>query len=134
GGGAPSRARLRVASGTAATGGSLRVAIMAEGAEPAVAMDLSLAFDPAILRPIAADRGEAAAAFTLTTNTTVPGRIRLGLYGVRPLGGSGEIAVITFQVTGPAGGATDLILDASLDEGRLAAEVRDGRVRVRPGR
>jgi hypothetical protein len=133
-GGAPSPARLRVASGTAATGGTLRVAIMAEGAEPAVAMDLSLAFDPAILRPIAADRGEAAAAFTLTSNATVPGRIRLGLYGVRPLGGPGEIAVITFQVTGPAGGATDLTLDASLDEGRLAAVVRDGRVRVRPGR
>jgi hypothetical protein len=127
-------ARLRVSSATAAPGDTVRVAITADGAESAVAFDLALTFDPAVLRPVQVEAGRAASAFTLTPNFSRPGQIRLGLFDSSPLAGSGEIAVLTFQVVGQAGDETALGMAASLDEGRIVATVKEGRIRVRSRR
>ncbi len=127
-------ARLSVSSGVAAPGETVRVAVAADGAEKALAFDLMLNFDPAVLRPLQVELGQAAASFTLTPNVTEPGRVRIGLFDSRPLGGRGEIAVVSFQVVGRKGDESPLSLEAAVDEGRIAATVKDGKVRVRSGR
>jgi len=78
--------------------------------------------------------GQAAASFTLTPNVTEPGRVRIGLFDSRPLGGTGEIAVVSFQVVGRKGDESPLSLEAAVDEGRIAATVKNGKIRVRSGR
>jgi hypothetical protein len=111
----------------------VRVAITAAGAGQAVAMDLDLQYDPAVLAPIRAEHGAAAVAFTLTPNLTGSGRTRLGLFSTQPLGTDGEIAAVYFQIVGQPGTQSALRLAGALDEGRIPASFKAGTVRVRPG-
>jgi hypothetical protein len=124
-------ARFKISNITAAPGEIIQVSIVAHGAEQAVALDLTLDYDAGVLQPIGVEAGKAAAAFTLTTNMTESGRIRLGLFDAKPLGHSGPVAVVTFQVVGGAGDQSLILLKALVDEGRLPATAKDGRVRIR---
>jgi hypothetical protein len=124
-------ARLSVASVAAAPGEIFQVSIDADRAEGAIAFDLLLRFDPTVVQPLSVELGYAASAFSLTSNLTEPGRVRLGLFDSQPLPGSGTIAIVTLQAVGQVGDQTMLDLEGSLDEGRLAATSRPGKVRVR---
>jgi len=125
---------LRVSSVTAGPGQTIRVEVTATGVDRAVAFDLALRYDPRVVRPLQVEAGKAAARFTVSANLAEPGVARIGLFDSRPLGGPGAIAVITFEVAGRSGEQSALGLEASVDEGRIAAAVREGRVRVRPRR
>ncbi|MDP3767394.1 MAG: cohesin domain-containing protein, partial [Dehalococcoidia bacterium] len=127
-------ARLKVSSLTAAPGQTISVAISAEGAEQAIAFDLALRFDPAVLRPVGVEVGTRAATFVLTPNLAEPGVARIALFDSRPLAAAGDIAVISFEVVGRPGDESALSLSASLNEGQIPAATREGTVRVRPRR
>ena len=115
----------------AAPGETIRVPILAEGAAQAIAFYLDLRYDPAVLSPIAAERGAIASDLALTTNLGQPGRGRLALFGTVPLGGDGEIAVVTFKVVGAAGSRSSLTLPGlTVNEGRIPMRVKPGKVIV----
>lgn len=122
--------RLVVPKLVAAPGETARVGIRAEGVEKAVAFDLELRFDPAVLRLVVTEVGQAASGFTLTSNPGEAGRVRLGLFHATPLGSDGEIAVVTFQVIGKAPRRSALQLSGDVDEGRIPVSIRQGSVRV----
>ena len=124
-----SRQDRRRTAGRGGTAGSRRGARV-----EAVAFDLWLRFDPTVLRPVLVELGQAASTFTLTPNLADEGLARIGLFNAYSFQGSGEIAVITFQVIGRVGDLTPLALTAAVDEGRIPSIVKEGRVRVRPGR
>ena len=125
---------FKISKLTAPEGETIRVPIAIDDAQGAVAFDLWLRFDPTVLRPVLVELGQAASSFTLTPNLEDEGLARIGLFNAYSFQGSGEIAVITFQVIGRVGDLTPLALTAAVDEGRIPSIVKEGRVRVRPGR
>ena len=115
----------------AAPGETIRVPILAEGAAQAIAFYLDLRYDPLVLSPIAAERGAIASNLALTTNLGQPGRGRLALFGTAPLGGDGEIAVVTFKVVGAASSRSSLTLPGlTVNEGKIPMHVKPGKVIV----
>ena len=115
----------------AAPGETIRVPILAEGASQAISFYLDLRYDPAVLSPIAAERGAIAADLSLTTNLGQPGRGRLALFGTAPVGGDGEIAVVTFKVVGAASSRSSLTLPGlTVNEGKIPVRVKPGKVIV----
>ena len=129
-----SQGRLKVSNVTAAAGESIRLAIMAQAVDEAVAFDLDLRFDPAVIRPLSVEKGEIASTFTLISNLQQAGRVRIGMFDTDSLGAEGEVVAIFFEVVGRPGDHSTLTLTGLVNEGRIPAIVKEGFVRVRPGR
>jgi len=127
--GAP--ALITLPSLRAAPGETIRVPILAEGAAEAISFYLDLRYDPAVLSPIAAELGAVATDLSLTTNLGHPGRGRLALFGTAPVGGDGEIAVVTFKVVGSVHSRSPLTLPGlTVNEGKIPVRVKPGKVSV----
>lgn len=120
---------------TAAPGELIQVPIRVKRVEGAIAFDFDLQFDPRVLKYRSATVGSDAPTFALAANGDHPGRIRIGMYDVQSLKGSGEIVVVTLEVIGQPGDRSELSLPMVLiNEAQIEAAVEPGSVRVRPGR
>ncbi|MFQ5876405.1 MAG: cohesin domain-containing protein [Acidobacteriota bacterium] len=127
--------RLVLPAVAARPGELIQVPIRALGTGDAVSFYLDLRFDPSVLSVERIEVGDAAPGFSLASNRDDPGRARMALFHTLPLRAGGEVAVVTFLVVGKPGDATALTLPAfTVNEGRIRAVVKEGLVRVVPGR
>ncbi|MBL8204134.1 MAG: putative Ig domain-containing protein, partial [Blastocatellia bacterium] len=98
------------------------------------AYDLTLTFDPAVLRlqNPAIDVAETLSnGMLLTPNTTVPGRITVSAFGTGTLTGAGTLLKLRFDVIGGASLCSNITLTSfKFNEGTPCASTSDGRVCV----
>lgn len=112
-------------------GESAMVSIRVDDASGMLGTDLVITYDPAVAAATAVSLTGLSAAQTLVTNLSVPGVIRIALYGPTPLGGTGNLLEISFTSEGPLGSESLLhFASAGLNEGALPAILVDGRYTV----
>lgn len=93
------------ASGT--PGSTTTVPVTVSGASGLGSMDMSITYDPAVLTVASVDKGTANKGM-IFTNTSAPGLIAISLADPAGISGSGDVAVITFNVIGNSGQASPL--------------------------
>ena len=98
------------------------------------AYDLTLTFDPAVLRlqdPAIDMTGTLSNGLLLTPNTNVPGRITVSAFGTGTLTGAGTLLKLKFDVIGSVASCSNLALtNFKFNEGTPCASTTDGRVCV----
>lgn len=116
----------------AGPGATTVVSLSIDDAAGILGTDLVVTYDPAVARAVVVLLASLTASQTLTFNVTSPGVLRISLYGAYPLAGMGSLIDIVFESVGPSGSRTDLrVGGADLNEGEIAASVRDGSYCVR---
>jgi hypothetical protein len=104
---------------TGGSGGTVSVPVLAQPAG-GIGVDLTLTYDPAVLRPTSVLRSVITQEATLTSNLAVPGEVRISIFSATVLSGAGPLAFVEFAVVGPAGSASSLNLTrADIDEGAI---------------
>ncbi len=130
--GLPSGGRLILPDIVAKQGDTIQVPVRAESLGAALSFYLDLRFKPGVLSLTSVTTGSAASRFTLTPNTSEPGRGRIALFGTSAMGADGNVAVLTFKVTGKPGSRTTLDLSSwTVNEGQIPALVTPGSVSVK---
>ncbi len=96
----------------------------ADGGE---AFDLAVAFNPNVISAVSVSKTPLSAPFTLTYNVATPGEVRISLFGTSAISGSGPLANITFNVTGPLGSVTPLdLFRGDINERGITSNLDDG--------
>ena len=97
-----------------------------------VAASLTINFDNDIVHATSAATGGLTSGWSLATNTTTPGQVRLSMASSgSAVAGSGVLAYITFEVVGTPGTSTDLELTSLLlNDGAITVERSDGSLTV----
>lgn len=96
-------------------------------------VEFELAYDAAVLAPVALAKGAALPPdWLLVARTDVPGIVRVALAGQSPLGTAGPIVDLTFStLAAPRGESSPLLLRAvDLNEGRVSVSAGHGAVKV----
>ncbi len=93
-----------VSTVTIAPAGDGIFAIQGAGIEGASAFEINVSYDPATLSNPRLVEGPLIAGAMTATNTTAPGTVRIVIIRVAPITGSGVIATLTFDRTGPSPG------------------------------
>ena len=113
------------------TSAVLLSALPADGIQ---SIDVTFQYDADVVVATAVEKTPLSEPFTLTSNLTVPGIVRLSLFGTSPLAGTGAIAEIHFQVVGSPDQSTPLDLTwAEINEGSIPSTLDDGAFRVCAG-
>lgn len=111
----------------APVGGTATVSVTVDDASGMLGTDLVITYDPGVATATAVSVTGLSSEQTLFANLTVPGEVRIALYGIAPLGGGGELIEISFTSTGPTGSETVLHFAwADLNEGAIPATLIDG--------
>jgi hypothetical protein len=131
---APTAGSLTIDRVSAVAGDIVEIAVLVKGADGAIAFDLDLGYDVAVLTPLAVSAGTAASRFTLTSNLGDAGHVRASLFSPEPLGSSGAILTVRFQVSSEAARSTILSLAGLADEGRVPLTAEGTTLRVKPRR
>jgi hypothetical protein len=84
------------------TTGNLKVGIDARNASSLGSLELTLTYDPAVMKAVSVDKGSLAPNASLEYSVDKPGRIWLGMIDAGGINGSGTLATITFDITGGA--------------------------------
>ena len=112
----------------APAGGTATVSVGVDDASGMLGTDLVITYDPAVATATGVAVTGLSAEQTLVTNLSVPGVIRIALYGIAPLSGTGALIDISFTSTGAPGAETVLHFAwADLNEGAIPATLIDGR-------
>ncbi len=91
------------------------------------AADVTITFTSSVVAARSARVGALTAGWALSTNVATPGSIRLSMANASTVTGTGEIAVITFEVVGAPPASTPLtITSASLNSGAIIATLSHG--------
>ena len=118
---------------SAGTGQMITAPILVDDATGILGLDLDLEFAPDVLIAVNVARTPISQDFSLTTNLSTPGLIRIALYGITPMTGSGPILEIDFEVVGGTGQSTPIHLELTvINEGETPTLVQDGYFSVRP--
>lgn len=95
---------LTAGSAEAPAGGTVQVPIQATAAPGVGALHLELTYDAKVLQAQTVEKGTLASGNALMdSNTSEPGRIKMGLVSLDALKGDGALANVTFKVIGDAG-------------------------------
>jgi len=110
------------------TGNIVTVPVNAGNLQGLVAASLTVTFDPAVLTARSAATGSLTSGWSLASNLTVPGQVRLSM--ISPSGGvsgAGTLANIEFEVVGAPGSSTALTLsNVLLNDGAITTELTAG--------
>ena len=90
-------------------GATAHVSINLDNLLPADAIDLVLSYNPRVATATAVRLGPAASGYTMSSNITQPGIVRISMFIVVPHIGSGTILDVQFAIS-PDGGTTPLFL------------------------
>ena len=93
----------------AVPGATAHVSINLDNLLPADAIDLVLSYNPRVATATAVRLGPAASGYTMSSNITQPGIVRISMFIVVPHIGSGTILDVQFAIS-PDGGTTPLFL------------------------
>jgi hypothetical protein len=112
-GSAAAQAGLTIKVGDVSAGHrqSTEVPIEVAGASNVGSMHLELVYDPAVLEPLEVNLGALASGAFPESNLDTPGRIVIGLISADGITGSGQVAVVTFDVPGHDGDTSSLSLE-----------------------
>ncbi len=83
-----------------ATAGDIKVGIDARNASSLGSLELTLTYDPAVIKPVSLEKGSLAPNASLEFSLDRPGRIWLGMIDAGGISGSGTLATIKFDITG----------------------------------
>jgi hypothetical protein len=115
-------------------GGAVSVPLAAIPAAGILGMDITLAYDSAVLAATGVTKTPISNSFTLTYNLSTPGLVRISLFGTTALSGSGPIADLQFDVVGSPGQTSQLDLTfAQINEGAIPGTLDDGMFTVCTG-
>ncbi len=119
--------RMRVAPGSEVT-----VPLSLEWRQGQVyAVDIAMSYDPGVVAAVRVEKGSLTTDWSLASNLSEPGLARVALAGAIPIETSGQLARFIFNVLGPTGAETDLILTrGDLNEGQLSVFLRSGLLTV----
>jgi len=107
-------------------GAQVAVPIIASPADDALAFDITVEFNSAVIEPLSVAKTPITQGFTLTANTGIPGTVLISMFGAEVANGTGPIAEITFQVLGAVGESTPLDLTRGLiNEGLISTTLDD---------
>jgi len=111
----------------APSGGTATVSVGVDDASGMLGTDLVITYDPEVATATGVTVAGLSAEQTLVTNLSVPGVIRIALYGIAPLSGTGALIDLSFTSTGAPGAETVLHFAwADLNEGAIPATLIDG--------
>ena len=89
--------------------------------------DLVVTFDPNVLAAFTVERTKFTRCMSLEWNVSVPGTVRVSLFGMCSLSGSGRLVNIVFTVVGANGARTPLnVTRGAIDEERYPSVLEDG--------
>jgi hypothetical protein len=109
-------------TGPLAAGRQRTIQILLRDADGIEGLDLSLHYDPATLRIVDVQKGALGQGLGMAVND-MRGDMRLALYGVLPLEGSGTLLTLTVEATGKT--VTRLPrIEAQANEGRIPLRIR----------
>ncbi|MCU0230892.1 MAG: cohesin domain-containing protein [Acidobacteria bacterium] len=113
-------------------GTTLTVPISATNVNGVESADLWLFYNAGVLNATGVSKTTLTQSMTLSYNLSPPGEVRISLFTAgAPLSGSGDLAIVTFQVVGPLGDATPLNLTrGQFNEGTPSTLLDDGLFRV----
>ncbi len=107
--------------------------VTAVSATGLLGLDLSVAYDPTKLAPVAVTTTNFTTGFSVNYAVTAPGRLDISLYGTTALTGGGTLVDITWSVLGGAPSATPLDLaTAEVNEGAVLVTLDDGVFTIAP--
>jgi len=123
---------LGLPDATGGQGAAVEIPVNASNVAGLVAADLTVTFDPAVLTPTGAIRGNLTPGWTLIANTGVAGQIRLSMAsGGGSVTGSGMLAILQFNVAGAPATSTALgFSNVLLNDGAIPAETDPGSFQV----
>lgn len=126
--GAAGAAELRLPPDAGAPPGTTTVvSVSIDDASGILGADLVLTYDAGVARPTGVFLTTLSASQTLTFNEASPGVLKVSIYGIDALAGSGPLLDVVFESVGPAGSSTELHFgSADLNEGAIAAALVDG--------
>lgn len=112
-------------------GGRVSVAVqLSSDHSPLYSARLGIVYDPAVLSPVWAVKGEAAGDFAFAANLGETGVIRVAMAGAAPIGSAGTLVVLTFDAIAAAGTASNLQATEVLIDEQTASAVAHGRIAV----
>jgi hypothetical protein len=94
-------------------GGSVAIPLQAVPAG-GNSMDLTLAYDPAVLQATGATTTAISLGASLTADLSIPGSVRVTINRSQPFSGTGPVAMVQFHVVGSAGASSVLTLTSIL--------------------
>jgi hypothetical protein len=108
-------------------GSQVQVPISAGALPGGSSFDLTVTFDPNVLTAASVQKTTFSSCMSLVPNTSVPGTVRISLFGLCTLSGSGPLATIVFNVVGPSGSRTPLnVTRGTVDEDHYPTVLADG--------
>lgn len=111
----------------AITGSQVDIPISASYFSRATGIDISITFDPNVIRAVSVAKTPLSQPLTLVYNVQAPGVVHIVLYGAYPISGSGDLVKIRYSVVGATGTKTPLnIIRGDIDERRLYSLPDDG--------
>ena len=97
----------------------------------AFGVGLTIAFDPAVISPTHVSVGSLAQGWSVAANLTHAGEVQVGMAGAAPVTAGGELLYLVFEVVGPSGSETDLVLThGQINEGAIPVQLSSGRVGI----
>jgi hypothetical protein len=94
-------------------------------------MDITLTYDPAVVSVVSINKAAGLSAWSILSNTSSPGTIRLSGAGSASLSSASDVVNIIFTAVGSAGTATDLTLTTvKLNEPALPVTIQHGQVSI----
>lgn len=84
----------------ATAAGDFKVSIDARNASNLGSLDLTLTYDPSVIKAVSVEKGSLAPNASLEYSVDKPGRIWLGMVDAGGINGSGTLATVTLGVTG----------------------------------
>ena len=105
------------------------------GTPPLKAYQFEITYDPAVVVPDGAGAdgtNTLSAGFSVVTNPTTPGRLRMAVFGAGSISSAGTLVNLRFRVVGGRNSTSTLAIEGLvLNEGNPAATVKSGSVTVR---
>lgn len=108
-------------------GSQVDVPISASYFSRANGIDISITFDPNVIKVVSVVKTPLSQPLTLVYNAQSPGVVNIALYGAYPISGAGELVRVRYAVVGAVGVKTPLnIIRGDIDERRLYSLPDDG--------
>jgi hypothetical protein len=110
-----------------ARGTQVSVPISASALAGGSSLDLIVTFDPNVLAAVSAQKSTLTSCMNVTANLSVPGTVRISMFGLCTVSGSGPLVYVVFNVVGASGSRTPLnVTRGTVDEDRYPTVLQDG--------
>jgi hypothetical protein len=124
---------VTIPSGTVGAGAKATIPISVAGASNLGAMDVTISYDPAVLKFSKAELGELSTNGIVEGNEVQPGVAKISFADTKGISGDGTLLLVTFEVVGAKGASTALNAGArafGLDLKDMPASAQGGTITV----